>query len=138
MFLLAFLLAAGAAAAPSVPANGLDEPPHRGTYVETSLGIFTAFGGSVGASNAQPYIGMTFGHQLGAVATVFGSLGIGAASATCYQVDSKTGNCLAADSFGAFFVEAGASYGFPIALRTLLSLRMVGGFTDMSPGPVRN
>src|SRR4051812_50039213 len=107
-FLLIFLLAAAAGAAPAVPANGLDEPPRRGMYAETALGVFTAFGGSVGASNAQPYIGMTFGRQLGSTATVFGSLGIGAASATCFQLDAKTGNCLAADSFGAFFVEAGA------------------------------
>ena len=123
---------------PVVPANGVDEPPRRGIYTEMSLGMFTAMGGSVPLSNAQPYIGMTLGREIGDQASVFATLGIGAASASCYQVDARSGDCLAADSFGATFVEAGASYGFPVALRTLLGLKIVGGFTDLSPGPVRN
>jgi hypothetical protein len=133
--MIALVLAASLA---GVPANGVNEPPHRGTYTEMSLGIFTAMGGSKAFSNAQPYIGMTVGRQIGAQATVFGSIGIGAASASCYEVDSRSGDCLAADSFGAFFGEAGASYGFPVGLRSLLSLKLLGGFTDFSPGPVRN
>src|SRR5438105_5154729 len=135
-FLLALLVGAGARAA--VPANGIDEAPHRGTFIETSLGVFTAMGGSVALSNGQPYISMTFGRELGTAATVFASLAIGAASASCYDVlkNPKGDTCLAADSFGATFVEVGASYGFPVALRALLSLKAVGGFTDLSPGPV--
>lgn len=135
-FILAMLL--GAAAQAATPANGIDEPPRRGTFVETSLGVFTALGGNVPLSNAQPYIGLTFGRELGAAATVFASLGIGAASASCYQVDARSGNCLAADSFGATFLEGGASYGFRVGLRSLLSFKMVLGFTDLSPGPVRS
>ena len=130
------LLAAATIAA--VPANGVDEPPRRGTYAEMSLGVFTAMGGSAPLSNAQPYIGMTLGHEIGEQATVFASLGIGAASASCYDLQQPAGNCLAADSFGATFVEAGASYGVPAGLRTLLGLKIVAGFTDLSPGPVRS
>lgn len=135
-FLLAMLL--GAAARAATPANGVDDPPRRGTFVETSLGVFTALGGNVLLSNAQPYLGLSFGRELGEAATVFASLGIGAASASCYQVDGRSGNCLAADSFGATFVEAGASYGFAVGLRSLLSLKLLAGFTDLSPGPVRD
>jgi len=132
-----FLLLAAAVSA--VPANGVDEPPRRGTYTEVSLGVFTAMGGSQALSNGQPYIGMTLGREIGQQTAVFASLGIGAASASCYQVDSRPpGDCLAADSFGATFVEGGLSYGFPVGLRSLLSLKLVGGFTDLSPGPVRN
>lgn len=134
-------LAAAAASAQSrgaVPANGVDEPPRRGTFVETSLGFFTVMGGSTPLSNGQPYLGMTIGREVGERAAVFASLGIGAASASCFQVDSRSGNCLAADSFGATFVEGGASYGLQVALRTLISLKMVAGFTDLSPGPVVN
>jgi hypothetical protein len=119
------------------PATGVNEAPRRGTYVETSLGIFTVLGGSQPVSNGQPYLGMTLGHNLGDAATVFASLGIGAASASCFQLDSRN-NCLAADSFGAFYLEGGASYGFPVGLRSLLSLKVVGGLTDLSPGPVRD
>jgi hypothetical protein len=81
---------------------------------------------------------MTLGREIGTQAAVFASLGIGAASASCFQVDARSGGCLAADSFGATFVEGGASYGFPVGLRSLLSIKLVGGFTDLSPGPVRN
>jgi hypothetical protein len=140
-FILALLLGAfslEARAASTVPANGIDEPPRRGTYVETSLGIFTAMGGNVPFSNVQPYLGITLGREIGDRAAVFASLGIGAASASCYQEEPRTGNCLAADSFGATFLEAGAAYGLPIALRTLLALKVVAGFTDLSPGPVRS
>ena len=125
-------------AASTVPANGVNEAPRRGTFVETSLGIFTAMGGSQPLSNGQPYLGMTIGRQIGEQVAVFASLGIGAASASCYQVEPSSGNCLAADSFGATFVEGGAAYGFAVGLRSLLSLKVVGGFTDLSPGPVRN
>ena len=131
MILALFLIAAAAA-----PANGIDERPHRGTYAETSLGVFTAFGGSAGISNLQAYLGMTLGHEIGEQAAIFASLGIGATSASCYLVGSN-GNCLAADSFAATFVEGGASYGLPLGLRALLSLKVVAGFTDFSPGPVQ-
>jgi hypothetical protein len=141
-FILALLLASAslpavAASASALPANGIDEPPRRGTYVETSLGIFTAMSGSVPFSNAQPYLGMTLGREIGDQAAVFASLAIAGVSASCY--DSSAGKPLcppAPDSFGTIFAEAGASYGFPVALRTLLSLKVVGGFTDLSPGPV--
>ena len=144
--LLFALLAAAAAQAqpdptrerPAVPANGVDEPPRRGTFTEMSLGVFTAMGGSAPLSNGQPYLGITFGREIGDQAAIFASLGIGAASASCYQVDTRSGDCLAADSFGATFVEGGVSYGFALARRTLFGLKLVAGFTDLSPGPVRN
>ena len=133
---MSLLFAALLAASSAVPANGVDERPHRGTYVETSLGVFMATGGNAGVSNAQAYLGMTLGHEIGEQAAIFASLGIGAVSASCYLPGSN-GNCLAADSFGATFVEGGVSYGFPVALRTLLSIKVVAGFTDLSPGPVQ-
>ena len=132
--ILAMLL--GLAAQAATPASGVDEPPRRGTFVETSLGGFTALGGDVPLSNLQPYIGLTFGREIGERAAVFASLGIGAVSASCFQPGPKS--CSAADSFGATFVEGGASYGFAVGLRSLLSLKMVAGFTDLSPGPVRD
>ncbi len=137
--LIAALLAA-ASAAPSEPANGVDERPRRGTFVETSLGVFTSMGGSAAFSNGQAYLGMTVGREVGEQAAVFASLGIGAISASCYQHNPRGDNlpCLAADSFGATFLEGGASYGFQVGRRMLLSLKVVAGFTDLSPGPVTN
>jgi hypothetical protein len=122
--------------AAALPVNGVDERPRRGTFVETSLGVFTAMGGSAPFSNAQPYLGIAFGREIGERAAVFFSLGIGGASASCYQLDAPTGKCLGADSFGTTYVEGGASYGFDVASRTLLGLKVVAGLSDLSPGPV--
>jgi hypothetical protein len=121
----------------SVPVAGVEDATRRGTYVEAALGVFTAMGGSRTFSSGQPYLGMTLGHDLGERASVFASLGVGAASASCYQ-PGPGGDCLGADSFGATFLELGVSYGFPLLPRTLLSVKLLGGYTDLSPGPVQS
>ena len=144
-FLIAFLTTAAAAAqtdpaarpADSLVVSGVDEAPRRGTYVEASLGVFTAMGGTRPFSSGQPYLGLTIGRDLGKRASVFASLGLGAASASCYQVSAGGDSCLGADSFGATFLEVGLSYGFPVAARMLVGLKLLGGFTDLSPGPVQ-
>lgn len=119
----------------ALPANGVDLRPRRGTFADLSLGVFTAFGGSVAASNAQPFLAMTVGRDLGNLASIFVALGIGASSASCFDLGA-TGNCLAADSFGVFFLEVGAQYGVELANRLRLSGRLVAGATQMAPGPV--
>jgi len=144
--ILIVLLAAGAAAQPdpatrppdTVVVAGVDDAPRRGTWVEAALGVFTAMGGTRTFSSGQPYLGMSLGHDLGARASIFASLGIGAASASCYQVSPGGGSCLGADSFGATFVELGFAWGFGIAPRTTLSAKVLGGVTDLSPGPVQS
>src|SRR5262249_56387218 len=92
--LLAVFLIASAAAAQSGPAarppdsvavSGVDDAPRRGTYVEASLGVFTAMGGSRPFSGGQPYLGLTLGRDLGDRAAIFASLGLGAARASRYQ-----------------------------------------------------
>jgi len=145
---LAILVAAASAAAAAQPApaerapdsvvvSGVDDAPRRGTYVEASLGVFTTMGGSRPFSSGQPYLAMTLGRDLGDRAAIFASLGLGAARASCYQPSPAGDGCLAADSFGATFLELGFSYGLPIAPRTLFALKLVGGVTDFSPGPVQ-
>jgi hypothetical protein len=144
-FLCALLVTSAAAAQTdpaarppdSVAVSGIDDQPRRGTYVEASLGVFTAMGGTRSFSSGQPYLAMTVGRDLGARASVFASLGLGASRASCYQPSARGDSCLGADSFGATFLELGISYGIPIATRTLLSLKLLGGFTDLSPGPVQ-
>ena len=137
----AALLAGAARAEPQRaeprPATGVDEKPRRGTFVESTVGLFTALGGSRPLSNVQPYLGMSFGREVGEQGAVFASLGIGAASASCYQLSGNGSDCQAADSFGATFAEVGGSYGIPLSVRMLLSLKLVGGITYLSPGPVR-
>jgi hypothetical protein len=97
------------------------------------VGVFTTMGGSRRFSNAQPWLGLTLGRDLGSAASIFASLGVGASSNSCFQ--AAQGACLAADSFGATFLEAGGSYGVWVAPRLLLSAKIMGGMTLFSPGP---
>jgi len=116
-------------------ALGVEDKPRRGVFAEATLGIFTTLGGSRFASNGQPYLGLMVGTELGEAASIFAAVGIGASSASCFDLDSR-GNCRAADSFGATYLEAGASYGIQVAPRMLLSGLLVAGLTNLSPGPV--
>lgn len=117
----------------AVPSNGVDEPPRRGTFAEASLGIFTALGGTRLFSNAQPYLGLTVGRDVGRASSLFVSVGVGSSGDSCFQM-SQAG-CLAADSFGATFVEAGGSTGVWASPRLLISAKLMGGITIFSPGP---
>jgi hypothetical protein len=119
---------------PPFPSTGIDEAPRRGTFAEASLGVFTTLGGSRALSNAQPWLGLTFGRDLGSSASIFASIGAGASSDSCYQV-AASGGCAASDSFGAAFLEAGVSYGTWMARRLLLSGKLLGGATLFSPSP---
>lgn len=121
----------------ALPANGVDPRPRRGVFADLSLGMFTTFGGSAALSNGQPFLAMTLGHDLGNVASIFLSLGIGASSASCFDLGAN-GVCKAADSFGTFFLEVGAQYGVELANRLRLSGRLVAGATQLAPGPVRD
>jgi hypothetical protein len=141
--LVSFAAFAGEPAAPpsdvatpraASPSTGIEQAPRRGTFAAASVGAITVLGGSRTFSNAQPYLGVTFGRDLGSAAAIFGTIGYGAASNSCFQ-QSTRGDCLAADSFGATFVEAGASYRFALASRVFWSIEAVAGVTLFSPGP---
>jgi len=119
--------------APAFPSAGIDPAPRRGTFAETALGAFATLGGSRTISAAQPYLAMAVGHNLGERSALFLSLGIGASGESCFERGAS--GCAAADSFGATFVEIGASSGTQIAARTLLSAKVVGGVGVFSPGP---
>ena len=119
------------------PQTGVDPRPKRGVFAETTLGLFTSLGGSQPLSNGQPYLGMMVGRDIGDLASVFVSLGIGASSASCFDLTSA-GTCQAADSFGATYLELGASYGVELNNRLRLSGRVVVGVTQLAPGPVKD
>jgi len=116
------------------PSNGVEQAPRRGTFAEASVGLLTVMGGSRMFSNAQPYLGVAFGRDIGAAAAIFASIGYGAASDSCFD-RAPRGECLAADSFGATFVEVGGSYRFALAPRLSWSLKAAAGMTILSPGP---
>lgn len=122
----------------AVPETGVDEKPRRGTFVETTLGIFTTVGGSQPLSNGQAYLGLTFGREVGSAGALFASLGVGASSASCFEFKANGVDCAAADSFGATYLEVGGTYGVQLAPRLLLSGKLVVGLTNLSPAPVTN
>ena len=117
-----------------IPSNGVDEAPRRGTFAEASLGAFATLGGSRALSNAQPYLGLTVGRDLGAASSLFASVGAGASSNSCFQ-PAAPGSCAGTDSFGATFLEVGASTGAWLTRRLLVSGKLMGGMTLLSPGP---
>jgi len=123
----------GPLARTAVPSNGVDETPRRGTFAEASVGAFATVGGSRVLSKAQPYLGLTVGRDLGAASSLFASLGTGASSNSCFQ-PATAGGCAGADSFGATFLELGASTGTWLTRRMLLSGKLMGGMTLLSPG----
>jgi hypothetical protein len=118
----------------AVPSNGIDEAPRRGTFAEASLGAFATLGGSRTFSNAQPYLGLTVGRDLGGASSLFASVGTGASSNSCFQ-PAAPGSCAGSDSFGATFLELGASTGTWLGSRVLLSGKLLGGVTLFAPGP---
>jgi hypothetical protein len=123
----------GAPGRAAFPSNGVDEAPRRGTFAEAGFGAFATLGGSRRVSGAQPYLGLTVGRDLGSAASLFVSVGTGASSGSCFQMAAQ--GCAGTDSFGATFVELGASYGTWMSRRVLLSGKLVGGATLFSPGP---
>ena len=121
------------------PQTGVDPRPKRGIFAETTLGLFTSLGGTAPLSNGQPYLGMMVGRDLGDLASVFLSLGIGASSASCFDT---TVNCTvsaggAPDSFSAAYLELGASYGVELSNRLRLSGRVMLGVTQLAPAPIK-
>jgi hypothetical protein len=118
----------------AVPSNGIDEAPRRGAFAEASLGAFATLGGTRAVSNLQPYLGLTVGRDLGAASSLFASVGTGASSNSCFQ-SAAPGSCAGTDSFGATFLEVGASTGAWLGRRLLVSGKLMGGMTLLSPGP---
>ena len=74
------------------------------------------------------------GRDLGAASSLFVSVGSGASSNSCFQ-PATAGSCAGTDSFGATFLEVGASTGTWLTRRLLVSGKLMGGMTLLSPGP---
>lgn len=138
-----------AAAQESVePQNGTVFQPRKGFYVESQVGVFTAFGGAFGGSraysNAQPFLALSVGMDIGAVKGLSGflSVGHGFNSGACLDFDEVVGCSLypgqspaiSPDSFSVIPVELGARYAFAEVLpRLTLNATVVAGYTLLTP-----
>jgi hypothetical protein len=65
----------------------------QGLYVDGQLGVFTAFGGAAGASNAQPYVGLQIGYDIPGVKrlSLFLGAGMGTNDGSCHYYTKVTG-----------------------------------------------
>lgn len=113
-----------------VPTNSLGTPfmVRTGLFVEGQLGVFTAFGGAKGASNAQPFTALQLGFDIPGVKRLSAFLGVshGANDGSChYYAKTSIGNqCYpfavpnnssqgeAPADFSVVPIEVGARYGF--------------------------
>src|SRR5205814_9455651 len=85
----------------------------------------------------ESQLALVFGRDVASRAARCAALRFAAVSSPCYKLSPTGDSCLGADCFGATFLEVGVSYGFAISPRTMLAAKVLGGFTDLSPGPVQ-
>lgn len=126
------------------PANGVPFEPRSGFYVETQIGVFTAMGGRKTFSNAQPYLGVSFGADLPVLnLQVFGTVAHGFNAGSCRVADergcerfklSDGSDAAAPDDFSVIPLEFGVRYAFiDIVPRLKATATVVAGFQFLTP-----
>ena len=128
------------------PSNGVPYKLRTGWFAETQLGVFTAFGGSKSASNAQPYVALSLGFDIPAISnkfSVFLTAAHGPNAGSCRQYDEagcsvyklEDGSTAAApDNFSIVPIEVGARWGFKdLAERLHPYAGIVAGYSLFTP-----
>lgn len=139
----AVVLAAGSAGAQDGGINplGSEYSPRRGFFAESQVGMFTAFGGSRTASNAQLYTALSLGLELESVPglTAFFSVAHGFNAASCRTPSTDVrGPCYEQsggqlENFSVVPLELGARYGYEFLPRLSVLGTVVGGYTLFTP-----
>lgn len=132
--------------------HGTAYQPRKGFYVESQVGVFTAFGGAFGGSraysNAQPFMAVSVGMDIEAVKGLSGFLAVGHGfnSGACLDFDGVgcalypgQSPAFSPDSFSVIPVELGARYAFaePVP-RLTLNATLVAGYTLLTPQVTAN
>lgn len=143
----AVALLAGSAQA-AEPANGVAFQPRNGWFAETQLGVFTTFGGLKPASNAQPYVALSFGFDLPVPnLSAFVTVAHGYNAGSCRDVIVKSGESVcntykfedgspwaAPDNFSVIPAEVGARYSIAdIMPRLKATLAATVGYSLLTP-----
>lgn len=130
------------------PANGVPFEPRTGVYVETQIGVFTAMGGRRTFSNAQPYVGVSFGTDLPMLPdlSVFLTVAHGYNAGSCRGVDEAAGGKFCTsyvlednspsgspEDFSVIPLEIGARYSFEMIPRLKATVALVGGYQLLTP-----
>jgi hypothetical protein len=119
------------------PPEGVMPSVRRGFHVETDLGVFFTVGGAGGYSNAQTYLQLGVGYDLGERITLGAHFGMGSNAANCFgPADPRSGLCAGSENFTLSFIDGTASYLVNIADRVYLSPKVLAGWTVIDPAPV--
>jgi hypothetical protein len=136
-FVIALLLLAPGLAAASTPPEGVPLKVRRGFFTETDIGAFMTLGGEHGYSNAQTYLQLGVGYDLGENIALGAHFGIGANAANCFAGESGCfGRNPRPENFTLTFLNMTAAYLVPLADRFYLAPKLAAGYTFLDPAPV--
>jgi len=119
----------------AVPAEGVQQRVRRGLFTETDIGAMMTFGGRDRYSNAQTYLQLGVGYDLGEHVELIAQFGLGTSAANCFAT-RDAGRCALADSFTMGFANLTAAYLVRLAERLYLSPKVTAGYTSLDPAPV--
>ena len=133
---LAALCMSGLAAA-ATPSEGVEQSLHRGFWAETDLGAFFTVGGHDRYSNAQTYLQLGVGDDVGEHLEVGVQFGLGASNANCFSAgNALNGTCSQSDNFTMTFVDLSATYLVALSARLYLTPMVLAGYTNLDPAPI--
>jgi hypothetical protein len=122
-------------ASAAVPSQGVELRVRRGLFTETNIGVVMTFGGRERYSNAQSYLQLGIGYDLGEHVELAAQVGLGSSAANCFA-SLQPGQCPLADSFTMAFANLTGTYLIRLAERFYLTPKLSAGYTSLDPAPV--
>jgi hypothetical protein len=126
-----------AAAIAAAPQEGAPVQVRRGLFTETDIGLFLTVGGDDRYSNAQTYLQLGVGYDVGERVELGAHFGLGASAANCFS-GRMTGICPLADNFTVVFLNLSATYLARLAERLYLTPKLTGGYAALDPAPLNS
>ena len=78
----------------AIPAEGVALKVRRGLFTETDIGAMMTFGGSDHYSNAQTYLQLGVGYDLGEHLELVAQFGLGTSAANCFATNGDRPPCV--------------------------------------------
>jgi hypothetical protein len=135
--LWAAVLLLPAAAIAAAPQEGAPVQVRRGLFTETDIGLFLTVGGDDRYSNAQTYLQLGVGYDVGDRVELGAHFGLGASAANCFA-GRIAGVCRQADNFTVVFLNLSATYLARLAERLYLTPKLTGGYAALDPAPLNS
>jgi hypothetical protein len=116
--------------------QGVPYEVRRGFFTEADIGVFFTGGGSSGISNAQTYLQLGLGYDIGQNVELAAHFGLGTSASNCFVAGGTVGNCPFSDTFTVAFIDATGAYLVRLLDRFYLTPRLAVGYTALDPNPV--